>query len=118
MEEKNGVLIQNEKQANRAVAKVMRITFLIFTLVYLLNVFGIFVVDMGIMTLAYVAGSVLLWVPTLLVSVGKQQKSYVKYVLILCAVAFVTIAASTLGYHVVLLYIYAIAIASLYFSKN
>ena len=118
MEEKNGVLIQNEKQANRAVAKVMRITFLIFTLVYLLNVFGIFVVDMGIMTLAYVAGSVLLWVPTLLVSVGKQQKSYVKYVLILCAVAFVTIAASTLGYHVVLLYIYAIAIASLYFSKK
>ena len=118
MEEKNGVLIQNEKQANRAVAKVMRITFLIFTLVYLLNVFGIFVVDMGIMTLAYVAGSVLLWVPTLLVSVGKQQKSYVKYVLILCAVAFVTIAASTLGYHVVLLYIYAIAIASLYCSKK
>ena len=42
MEEKNGVLIQNEKQANRAVAKVMRITFLIFTLVYLLNVFSLF----------------------------------------------------------------------------
>lgn len=118
MEEKNGVLVQNEKQANRAVAKVMRITFLIFTLVYLLNVFGIFVVDIGIMTLAYGAGSVLLWIPTLVVCVGKQQSSYVKYVLILCAVAFVTIAASTLGYHVVLLYIYAIAIASLYFSKK
>lgn len=118
MKEKSGVLIQNEKQANRAVAKVMRITFLIFTLVYLLNVFGIFVVDMGIMTLAYVTGSVLLWIPTLIVCVGKQQKSYVKYVLILCAVAFVTIAATTLGYHVVLLYIYAIAIASLYFSKS
>lgn len=118
MNEKSGVLIQNEKQANRAVAKVMRITFLIFTLVYLLNVFGIFVVDMGIMTLAYVAGSILLWVPTLLVCVGKKQESYVKYVLILCAVAFVTITASTLGYHVVLLYIYAIAIASLYFSKK
>ena len=42
MGEKNGVLIQNEKQANKAVAKAMRITFLIFTLVYLLNVFGIF----------------------------------------------------------------------------
>ena len=60
MEEKSGVLIQNEKQANRAVAKVMRITFLIFTLVYLLNVFGIFVVAIGIMTLAYVVGSVFL----------------------------------------------------------
>lgn len=118
MEEKSGVLIQNEKQANRAVAKVMRITFLIFTLVYLLNVFGIFVVDMGIMTLAYVVGTVFLWIPTLLVNVGKQQKGYVKYVLILCAILFVTINASTLGYHVVILYIYAIAIASLYFSKK
>ena len=118
MEGKSGVLIQNEKQANRAVAIVMRITFLIFTLVYLLNVVGIFVVDMGIMTLAYVAGSVLLWIPTLIVNVGKQQSGYVKYVLILCAIIFVTINASTLGYHVVILYIYAIAIASLYFSKK
>lgn len=118
MEEKSGVLIQNEKQANRAVAKVMRITFVIFTLVYLLNVVGIFVVDMGKMTLAYVIGSVLLWIPTLLVNVGKQQQGYVKYVLIFCAVIFVTINSATLGYHVVLLYIYAIAIASLYFSKK
>lgn len=118
MEEKSGVLIQNEKQANRAVAKVMQITFLIFTVVYLLNVFGIFVVDMGIMTFAYIVGSVLLWVPTLIVIVGKNQQSYVKYILILCAVIFVTVVAATLGYHAVLLYIYAIAIASLYFSKK
>ena len=118
MEEKSGVLIQNEKQANRAVAKVMQITFLIFTVVYLLNVFGIFVVDMGIMTFAYIVGSVLLWVPTLIVIVGKNQQSYVQYILILCAVVFVTVVATTLGYHAVLLFIYAIAIASLYFSKK
>lgn len=118
MEEKSGVLIQNEKQANRAVAKVMQITFLIFTVVYLLNVFGIFVVDMGIMTFAYIVGSVLLWVPTLIVIVGKNQQAYVKYILILCAVVFVTVVATTLGYHAVLLFIYAIAIASLYFSKK
>lgn len=118
MEEKSGVLIQNEKQANRAVAKVMQITFLIFTVVYLLNVFGIFVVDMGIMTFAYIVGSVLLWVPTLIVIVGKNQQFYVKYILILCAVVFVTVVATTLGYHAVLLFIYAIAIASLYFSKK
>lgn len=96
----------------------MRITFLIFTLVYILNIIGIFVVDMGIMTLAYVAGTVFLWIPTLIVNVRKQQKGYVKYVLILCAILFVTINAITLGYHVVILYIYAIAIASLYFSKK
>lgn len=71
MEERSGVLIQNERQANKAVAKVMRITFLIFTLVYILNIIGIFVVDMGIMTLAYVAGTVFLWIPTLIVNVRK-----------------------------------------------
>ena len=49
----------------------MRITFLIFTLVYILNLIGIFVVDMGIMTLAYVAGTVFLWIPTLIVNVRK-----------------------------------------------
>lgn len=30
MEERSGVLVQNEKHANKSVAKVMRITFLIF----------------------------------------------------------------------------------------
>ena len=77
MEEKSGVLIQNEKQANRAVAKVMRITFLLYSIVYLLNVFGIFVVDMKIMTLAYVGGSICLWIPTLIVNVGKNQKKLI-----------------------------------------
>lgn len=118
MEERSSVLIQNEKQANRAVSKVMRITFVIFTVVYLLNVVGIFVVDMGIMTFAYVMGSVLLWIPTFIVNIGKQQQEWVKYLLILCAVVFVTIVTVTLGYHAVLLYVYAIAIASLYFSKR
>lgn len=118
MGSKSGVLAQNEKQANRAATKVMRITFIIFTLVYILNVLGIFIVDMKIMTTAYVLGSVLLWLPTILVNIAKQDGSYVKYALTICAVMFITIVTSTLGYHVVLLYIYAIAIASLYFSKR
>lgn len=115
---KSGVLVQNEKQANKAVAKVMRITFLIFTVVFLLNVAGIFVVDMGTMLAAYISGSILLWVPTVVVNIAKQESGYVKYLLVICAVGFVTIGTATLGYHTVLLFIYAIAIASLYFSKR
>lgn len=118
MESKSGVLVQNEKQANKAVAKVMRITFIFFSVIYILNRLGIFIVDMKVMTTAYVMGSVLLWLPTILVNVAKQDGSYVKYVLTMCAVIFITIVTSTLGYHVVLLYIYAIAIASLYCSKR
>ena len=114
----SNVLVKNEKQANKAVAKVMRITFVMFTLVYLMNVAGIFIVDMKIMTIAYGMAAVLLWLPTLLVNVLKLEQPFVKYVLTIIAVIFVTISAVTLTYHVVLLYIYAIAIASLYFSKR
>lgn len=96
----------------------MRITFLIFSVVLLLNAVGIFVVDMKTMMAAYIGGSALLWVPTLVVNAGKRQGEYVKYLLVVCAVLFTTIVTSILGYHVVLLYIYAIAIASLYFSRK
>lgn len=95
MGSKSGVLVQNEKQANKAAAKVMRITFIIFTLVYILNVLGIFIVDMKIMTTAYVQGSVLLWLPTVLVNIAKRDGSYVKYALTICAVIFITIVTST-----------------------
>lgn len=51
-------------------------------------------------------------------NIAKLEGAYVKYLLAICAVIFVTIVTATLGYHVVLLYIYAIAIGSLYFSKR
>ncbi len=114
MEEQSGVLVQNEKHANKSVAKVMRITFFIFSAVFLLNVLGIFVVDMTIMTIAYIGGSILLWFPTTIVNIAKLEGEYVKYMLAVCAVIFVTIVTSTLGYHAVLLYIYAIAIAAIF----
>ena len=61
------LLNQNEKEANIIVAKVMRVTFIIFTFIYLLNVLGIFVVDKKIMTIAYVGAGVILFLPTILV---------------------------------------------------
>lgn len=114
----NKIIIENEKQANRVVAKVMRITLLIFTFIYLLDVIGIFVVNLKIMTIAYVGSAVLLLLPTLLVNILKQDKSYIKYINVVAAMAFTTLLSITLTYHVVVIYVYPIAIASLYFSKQ
>lgn len=116
--ESSQVLVQNEKKANKAVAKVMRITFLLYTLVFLLNVLGVFVIEMKIMVTAYLLATVFLWVPTLLVNVMKLEEAWVKYVITVAAVCFVTVSVITLTYHVVVLYIYAVAIASLYFSRK
>lgn len=112
------LLMQNEKEANILVAKVMRITFLIFTLIYILNVIGIFIVDKTIMTIAYIGGGLLLLLPTLLVNILKKEAGYIKYINVICASIFVTLLSITLTYHVVAIYVYSIAIASLYFSKQ
>jgi len=118
MEEKNGFLTEQEKQANKLAAQVMQITFLVFTIAYILNFVGIFKVDKDIMTIAYIAGSILLIVPSLLIMKFKINSSYVKYLVIFGAVSLITLLSTTLTYHVVVFYVYPIAIASLYFSKK
>ena len=115
---KNSMLRKNEKEANIIVAKVMRITFIIFTLVYFLNVIGVFIIDKTIMTVAFIGGGILLWIPTILVSLMKIEKEFVKYVCVVCSAVFVMLLSTTLTYHVVVIYVYPIAIASLYFSKR
>ena len=112
------LLKQNEKEANLLVAKVMRITCVIFTLIYVLNVVGVFVVDDTVMTIAFIGGAVLLLLPTLLVNILKREGAWIKYLNVVCAAVFVTLLSITLTFHVVAIYVYPIAIASLYFSKK
>lgn len=114
----NPILLENEKQANKTVARVMGTTFAIFTIVYLLNVFGVFIIEDSIMIPAYVCSSVLLLLPMVLTYLLKMESKYVKYVNVCSSVLFVALVSVTLTYHVVVLYVYPIAIASLYFSKK
>lgn len=116
--ESNDVLRENEKQANIIVAKVMRISFLLFIVVYLLNAFDVFSVADTTMTIAFVCGGALLLFPSLLTNVLKLQNEYIKYIYVFCSAVFVMLLSTTLTYHVVVIYVYPIAIASLYFSKK
>ena len=118
MLENNPILNENEKQANRIVAKVMASTFVIFTLVYLLNLLGVFVIKSAIMNTAYFCSCVLLLLPAVFTYLLKIESRYVKYVNVINAALFVTLLSITLTYHVVVIYVYPIAIASLYFSKK
>ena len=113
-----GFLQENERSANKAAAKVMRITIIVFAVVLLLDILGIFVVDLGVMITAFIIGSILLLLPTLLVNAGKNSGGWVKYAIVLCAVVFTMIITVTMAWHAVLLFVYPIAIASLYFSKK
>jgi len=118
MQEKNSFLMEQEKQANKLAAQVMQITFLFFSLTYVLNIIGVFKVDDVIMTVAYIIGSLVLIIPSLLILKFKMNSRFVKGIVVLGAVSFVTVLSTTLTWHVVAIYVYPIAIASLYFSKR
>lgn len=113
-----GLLSENEKSANRAAAQVMRVTMLVFAAVLVLDILGIFTVRLPVMITAFIIGCVLLFIPTLLVNILKAEGNWVKYVIVVVAVLFTAILTVTLAYHAVILYVYPIAIASLYFLKK
>ncbi len=118
MAQKNSFLIEHEKQANKLAAQVMQFTFLFLTLVLILNLVGVFKVDKGIMLIAYVVGSIMLITPSVMIMKFKLDSSFVKYLVVAGTVVFVTLLTVTLTRHVVVFYVYPIAIASLYFSKK
>lgn len=112
------LLKENERSAEKAAAKVMRITAIVFTLVLILDIVGIFTVKLGTMIAAFVIGTVLLLIPTLIVNVRKASGAWVKYAIVVCSVLFSMVITITLAFHAVLIFIYPIAIASLFFSSR
>lgn len=113
------LLNENEKSANLASAKVMRVSMIVLTVVLILNIIGIFIVDMTQMTVAYITGMILLFIPTLIVNILKKNgEGFVKYVCVTCAVIFTGVLTVILPKHTILLYVYPIAISSLYFSSK
>ena len=73
MAEKNSFLVEHEKHANKLAAQVMQFTFLFLTLVLILNLVGVFTVDNGVMMIAYVIGSIVLIIPSLMIMKFKGE---------------------------------------------
>lgn len=112
------IINKNEEDANRSVANVMLITFAIFSLVYILNVVGIFTIYMPAMTVAYIVSGILLITPKILNRVFGTAAKWMKYLYVSFAALFLLVVTTTLTYHVVVVYAYPIAIAGMYFSKK
>ncbi len=118
MNQENQFLRENEWVANRTASKVMRTTMLMFTVAYILNLLDIFVVNQKVMNVTYIVACICLLLPTVLIDLLKIEKAYIKYIVVGCAAVFIIITAITLNIHVIVAYVYAVAIANLYFSKK
>ena len=112
-------LKRNEQEANIFVSKTMGLTSLFFVATYILNLIHIFQIPNGIMSIATILGVCFLFMPMLLMKVFNQSNErWFKYVCIFCSILFVCISNVILNYHVVSLFIYPIAICSIYFSSR
>lgn len=114
----NNILDMNEKEANKLAAQITALTISFLVLVYILNVLGIFIVPQVPMTIAMGTATLLLLIPAFLVLFLKQYDAWVKYVIVTACTLMVSVTSLLLSWHVILLFIYPIAIASLYFSRK
>lgn len=116
--EDNSIILQNEKEANKIIARVMRICAIALTLILVLNIIGIFIIDMKAMVIAYVVGMIILLLPTFMVNIFKLYSPTFKFIFVTIAALFVSVLIITLNWHAIVMFIFAIAIANMYFSKS
>ena len=114
----NKIMNMNEKEANIVVSKITTITFGTFTIVYILNLLGIFIIDSTAMTIAYWVSAVLLLSPLVINKIFDPTEKWIKYLYVVLASLFLLVITTTLTYHVVVMYAYPIVVAGIYFSKK
>lgn len=114
----NNTLVRNEQEANKFAAIITTITISFIALVFVLNVVGIFVAPQGPMSVAMGTATLLMLIPPFLVFVLKRTDAWVKYVIVVACTLMVMVMSLLLSWHVVIMFIYPIAIASLYFSRK
>ena len=114
----NKIMNMNEQEANIVVGKITTITFGTFTIVYILNLLGIFIIDSTAMTIAYWVSAVLLLSPLAINKLCDTTQKWIKYLYVVLASLFLLVITTTLTYHVVVMYAYPIVVAGIYFSKK
>jgi hypothetical protein len=94
----NSILRKNEQEANRFAALITLITISFIALVYLLDVLKIFIAPLGPMTVAMSIATVCMLVPSFIVFLLKQDKSWVKYVIVTFCSLMVAVLSTLLSW--------------------
>ena len=111
-------ITDREQIANKYVMRCFSITMLIYSISFVLNMLGIFVVDKAIMLKGYIPSLIMfimVYVASKKVSLSNEK---VKYVLLLTVEVVTTIMSVTLTYHVVLVALIPFLYATLYSNKR
>ncbi len=107
-----------EGKANRYATRGQVTSFLILTLVWLLNVLNIFIIDSKLMNISYVISFFITLVCVLVCKFSGGEKPWVKYVLLFLMVLFTTIIGAFLTYQAVLVAAIPICYSMQYYQRK
>lgn len=107
-----------ESQANRHTINCLVFTALPLTVSWVLALFGVFMVDKGLMTLTCLVSDAILLVPWVVCLFTGTEKSWVKYMVLFCAEAALTFINTLLTFHAVLLFSLPLIYASQYSRRR
>ena len=104
--------------ANRYVMRCFAVTILIYSITFLLNIIGVFVIEQKLMIWGYVPSLIIFLMMHLLYNSKLLSNSKVKYCVLFAVVMVFTIMGITITYHAVLVSILPFLYATLYSSKK
>ena len=107
-----------EYTINNYVVWCFTVTALVFTLVFVLNLIGVFVVEQKLMMCAYIPSLIIYLIMLITTRFVSLDNPKVKYFLLLSVAAVITIMGVFITYHVIMVPILLFLFATLYSSKK
>lgn len=107
-----------ELVANKYVMKCFTVTMVIYFLVFILNVMGVFVIEQMLMKKAFFSSAIIYLIMLICSRKFDMSNSKMKYFILLCVIVVFTITGVYLTYHVVLLPLLPFLYAMLYSSER
>ena len=114
----NVYLKDTEHIANTYVMKCFTVTMALYFITFMLNVFGIFIIDQSVMRSGFIPSLVIYFVVYLITRQISLSDTKTKYFILFSVSLVYTIIGVTITYHVVLVALLPILYATLYTSKR
>lgn len=117
MDYSGAIIKEYDEMADRRVAAACRINVAFMIIVGLLNVLGIFIIEMKMLMFVVAASIIIYMLPTLLYNILGIHKGCVRYIILFLLVVLAGLEYAVLSYHVILMLSFPLVIACLY-SRN
>ena len=113
-----GYIRDQEHVANAYVMRCFMMTTIVYTIAFILNVLGIFVIEQSIMAKAYIPALIIYLAVLIVTKLAPASSKWLKYFILFGVVMFFTVTGMYITYHVVLASFLPFLFATIYSSKK